>query len=61
MQQFKTDQRKRSLYFPHAILEEIRKEATRQDRSISKIMQYAWTIAEKRIKKMPKGGRIRAA
>lgn len=47
------DSRKQSLYFPEEMLEEIRKESTRQDRSLSWIVQQAWKIARADIKKLP--------
>jgi len=49
----KTDKRKQSLYFPVDMLEEIQWEATRQDRSLSWIVQKAWKIARNDIKKFP--------
>lgn len=48
-----TDNRKQSLYFPEDMLEEIQREAVRQDRSISWIVQQAWKVARGDIKKMP--------
>jgi uncharacterized small protein (TIGR04563 family) len=48
-----TDNRKQSLYFPEEMLQEIQKEATRQDRSMSWIVQTAWKLARSDIKKMP--------
>jgi len=48
-----TDNRKQSLYFPEDMLEEIQREATRQDRSISWIVQQAWKVARTDIRKMP--------
>jgi len=48
-----TDNRKQSLYFPEDMLEEIQREATRQDRSISWIVQQAWKVARGDIRKMP--------
>lgn len=47
------DSRKQSLYFPEDMLEEIQREARRQDRSISWIVQQAWRVARPEIKKMP--------
>lgn len=47
------DKRKQSLYFPEEMLREIQEEATRQDRSLSWIMQQAWRSARERIAKMP--------
>jgi len=48
-----TDKRKQSLYFPEDMLKEIQEEATRQDRSLSWIVQKAWKIARNEIKKYP--------
>ncbi len=45
--------RKQSLYFPEEMLREIQEEATRQDRSVSWIMQCAWRSARATIGKMP--------
>jgi uncharacterized small protein (TIGR04563 family) len=47
------DKRKQSLYFPEHMLQEIQQEATRQDRSLSWIMQQAWRIARARIGSIP--------
>lgn len=49
----KSDKRKQSLYFPEEMLEEIKREANRQDRSLSWIVQRAWTIARDDIRKFP--------
>jgi uncharacterized small protein (TIGR04563 family) len=48
-----SDKRKQSLYFPEDMLKEIQDEATRQDRSLSWIVQKAWKIARKEIMKYP--------
>lgn len=48
-----TDHRKQSLYFPEDMLEEIQREAGRQDRSISWIVQQAWKVARGDIRRMP--------
>jgi uncharacterized small protein (TIGR04563 family) len=48
-----SDKRKQSLYFPEEMLKEIQEEATRQDRSLSWIVQKAWKIARKEIVKYP--------
>ena len=48
-----TDHRKQSLYFPEDMLEEIQREATRQDRSLSWIVQQAWKVARAELRKMP--------
>ena len=47
------DKRKQSLYFPEDMLHEIKSEATRQDRSLSWIMQKAWKIAREQLASMP--------
>jgi uncharacterized small protein (TIGR04563 family) len=47
-----TDKRKQSLYFPEEMLKEISDEATRQDRSLSWIVQKAWKAARKEIRAM---------
>jgi uncharacterized small protein (TIGR04563 family) len=44
-----SDKRKQSLYFPEEMLKEIGAEATRQDRSLSWIVQKAWKAARKEI------------
>lgn len=44
---------KQSLYFPREMLEEIHREATRLDRSLSWVIQRAWKIAKREIKAMP--------
>ncbi len=41
-----SDKRKQSLYFPEDMLEAMWREARRQDRSLSWIIQQAWKIAE---------------
>ena len=48
-----TDKRKQSLYFPEEMLREIQEEATRQDRSLSWIMQQAWRAARAQVAKIP--------
>ncbi len=48
-----SDKRKQSLYFPEEMLKEIGDEATRQDRSLSWIVQKAWKTARKDIMKIP--------
>jgi uncharacterized small protein (TIGR04563 family) len=48
-----SDKRKQSLYFPEEMLREMQEEATRQDRSLSWIMQQAWKSARGQIAKMP--------
>ena len=48
-----SDKRKQSLYFPEEMLKEIGAEATRQDRSLSWIVQKAWKAARKDIMSIP--------
>src|SRR5690348_15724234 len=48
-----SDKRKQSLYFPADMLKRIQGEATRQDRSLSWIMQQASKSARSQIAKMP--------
>jgi uncharacterized small protein (TIGR04563 family) len=48
-----TDSRKQSLYFPEEMLAEIQREANRQDRSLSWIVQQAWKVARSEIRKLP--------
>lgn len=48
-----SDKKKQSLYFPDEMLREIVSEATRQDRSISWIVQKAWKASRKDIKSIP--------
>ena len=48
-----SDNRKQSLYFPEDMLEEIQREATRQDRSMSWIVQQAWRLTRTEIHKLP--------
>jgi uncharacterized small protein (TIGR04563 family) len=47
------DARKQSLYFPEDMLQEIQKEANRQDRSLSWIVQRAWRVARKELQARP--------
>jgi uncharacterized small protein (TIGR04563 family) len=48
-----SDKRKQSLYFPESMLEEIKHEAMRLDRSLSWIVQRAWKTARPEVKKIP--------
>jgi uncharacterized small protein (TIGR04563 family) len=48
-----TDNRKQSLYFPEDMLDEISREAARQDRSMSWIVQQAWRLARSEIRRLP--------
>ena len=47
------DKRKQSLYFPESMLEEIKSEATRLDRSLSWVVQRAWKLSKAEIAKIP--------
>ena len=49
----KTDKRKQSLYFPESMLQEIKEEAARLDRSLSWVVQRAWKLSRLEIKKIP--------
>lgn len=49
----KRDSSKQSLYFPMEMLEEIRAQAKRLDRSLSWVIQRAWTVAKAEIRQMP--------
>ena len=48
-----SDKRKQSLYFPEEMLKEIGAEATRQDRSLSWIVQKAWKAARADLMRIP--------
>ncbi len=48
-----SDKRKQSLYFPEIMLQEIKDEAARLDRSLSWVVQRAWKLARAEIKKIP--------
>ncbi len=48
-----SDKRKQSLYFPEAMLQEIKDEAARLDRSLSWVVQRAWKLARTEVKKLP--------
>jgi uncharacterized small protein (TIGR04563 family) len=48
-----SQKRKVTLYFNAAMLAETQKEALRQDRSISWIIQASWRIAREMVKQMP--------
>ncbi len=47
------DKRKQSLYFPEQMLNEIRTEAGRLDRSLSWLVQRAWKLARVELAKYP--------
>ena len=48
-----SDKRKQTLYFPEAMLVEIQEAASRQDRSLSWVVQQAWRIARDRVRAFP--------
>jgi uncharacterized small protein (TIGR04563 family) len=48
-----SDKRKQSLYFPEAMLEDIKAEAKRLNRSLSWVVQRAWKVAKKDVKNLP--------
>lgn len=48
-----SQKRKVTLYFNSAMLAETQKEAIRQDRSVSWIIQAAWRIAREDVRRMP--------
>lgn len=48
-----SDKRKQSLYFPEGMLREIKEEASRQDRSLSWVVQKAWKTARKEVMSFP--------
>ena len=45
--------KKVTLYFSAAMLEETQREAIRQDRSISWIIQASWRMAREEVRKLP--------
>jgi len=45
--------KKLTLYFPQEVVDDARREAERQDRSISWILQTAWRIAREDIEAQP--------
>jgi len=49
----KSDKRKQSFYFPVSMLQEIKDEAIRLDRSMSWTVQRAWLIARAEMRKIP--------
>ena len=51
--QGKADKRKQSLYFPEAMLAEMRGEAARLQRSLSWIVQRSWKVARGNVRKIP--------
>jgi uncharacterized small protein (TIGR04563 family) len=51
-----SQKRKVTLYFNSAMLAETQKEAIRQDRSVSWIIQAAWRLARDEVRRMPSSG-----
>jgi uncharacterized small protein (TIGR04563 family) len=49
----KGDKKKQSLYFPTDMLDEMQREAERQERPLSWIMQQAWKLSRDRIMTYP--------
>ena len=49
----RSDKRKQSLYFPESMLQEIKEEAARLDRSLSWVVQRAWKLARNDVRKIP--------
>ncbi|RAL23607.1 TIGR04563 family protein [Lujinxingia litoralis] len=45
--------KKMTLYLPEELLNDMRQEALRQDRSLSWIMEAAWKVARERLREMP--------
>ncbi len=50
------DGRKQSLYFPEGMLQEMKEEAARLDRSLSWVVQRAWKLAKPEIAHLPSMG-----
>jgi uncharacterized small protein (TIGR04563 family) len=48
-----SDKRKQSLYFPETMLEDIKTEAKRLNRSLSWVVQRAWKVARREMKNLP--------
>jgi uncharacterized small protein (TIGR04563 family) len=44
---------RQSCFFPEEVLAEMRVEAERQERSLSRIAQQAWLLAKEKIKTLP--------
>jgi len=51
-----SQKRKVTLYFNSAMLAETQREAIRQDRSVSWIIQAAWRIAREEVRRIPTSG-----
>jgi len=52
----KADKRKQSLYFPDTMLQEMKEEAARLDRSLSWVVQRAWKLSKDTIRQLPSMG-----
>ncbi len=52
-----TEKQKQSLYFPEDTLQEIMREATRLDRSLSWTVQQAWRLAREHVRRFPPANR----
>lgn len=50
------DNRKQSLYFPGDMLQEMKEEAARLDRSLSWVVQRAWKLSKGDIRALPSMG-----
>ncbi len=48
-----SDKRKQSLYFPETMLDDIKQEAKRLNRSLSWVVQRAWKVARRDMKNLP--------
>ncbi len=55
----KTDKRKQSLYVPETMLVEMKEEANRLNRSLSWVVQRAWKVARREVKKIPGTNEVR--
>jgi uncharacterized small protein (TIGR04563 family) len=53
--------KKVTLYFSASMLEETQREAIRQDRSISWIIQAAWRISREEVRKLPSAAGVAGA
>lgn len=55
------DLRKQSIYIPLDMLRDMREEATRQQRSLSWIVQRCWRMGRADMRKMPSAGFVSPA
>ncbi len=44
---------KLTLYFPEELIKQAQEEASRQDRSVSWVVQHAWKLAYERLQRYP--------